>query len=251
MNDFFTKLVCCCVQLCVKKNYYDLFVPFGRSCHCRMHLSACGLIKFSSPFDWLIPYDYSIEPIQERFDLLNNFNEFFNIADYQFYLDKISNTNHYLAINKKYKFEIGHEFELGISNEENLKKIKNKYMVRYHRLVSAIKNSKKICFVYMVNTWTQMGATSELNLSVVKTELFKLRNKYPTTNFDFIIFEHSKKMKRNKIERIELDENIVKYLSNHTFLSLSDNEWQKHGNKMPNLSPTLTIRNVLKSYNLL
>lgn len=229
---------------------YDLFIPFGRSCHCAMHLDIFKLRTISSPFDWLIPSDLSIEPIKERFDLLNNFSDFFNYSDFEFVTNWISNTNHYMAINNKYKFRLAHDFEINLSNRKNFEKTKEKYLKRYNRLIENIKKSNKICFVYMVNTWIQMDATSILDIEILKEELLKLNKIYPNKVFDFIIFEHSQIMEKGEVKEIVINKNIIKYLSNHSYLELSDEQWQKNGRKMPNISPTITIKKVFENYKL-
>ena len=218
---------------------YDLYIPFGRSCHCTMILQNENLRSFSQVFDWLIPDDYGIEPIQTRFDLFHDFTPFFNQEDYSFHREKVSTSNHYIVTNNKYHFEIGHDFEITKSDEENLKFFKIKYLRRWKRTWTNIEKADKICFVYMVNTWTQMGATSTLDLNIVKENIQKLREKYPAKQIDFIIFEHAKKMKKGKIKTKKIDNGIIKYLSNHSYRA-NDNKF----------SDIITIKKILSNYKL-
>lgn len=218
---------------------YDLYIPFGRSCHCTMMLKNLNLRTCSMPFDWIIPYDYSIEPISERFALLENFELFFNKQDFSFYRDKVTCSGHYTVINNKYKFEIGHDFDINLSNEENLEKLKEKFIRRWQRMLEYIEKSDKVCFVYMVNTWTQNCATSHLDLDIVKENLDKLQKKFTNTQFNFIIFEHNAKMKRKRIKEEKITENITGYLSNHSY----------QANSEP-LSDIISINKILSSYHL-
>ena len=219
--------------------YYDLYIPFGRSCHCTMILINEGLRNIYQPFDWLIPSDYSIEPIQERFELFYNFTLFFNKDDYSFDRNKITTSGHYPVINNNFKFEIAHDFETDKSNEENFKLFKIRYLRRYKRMLSNIKKFDKICFVYMVNTWTQMNATSILDLDVVKNNIKILNEQYPSKTIDFIIFEHNPKMRKNKISKQKIDRHIIKYVSNHSYQTTND--------KMGDI---ITIKKILSNYKL-
>ena len=56
----------------------------------------------------------------------------------------------------------------------------------------------------------------------------------------------------NKLEvkEIVINKNIIKYIFNHSYLELSDEQWQKNGRKMPNISPTIIIKKVFENYKL-
>ena len=56
----------------------------------------------------------------------------------------------------------------------------------------------------------------------------------------------------NKLEvkEIVINKNIIKYIFNYSYLELSDEQWQKNGRKMPNISPAITIKKVFENYKL-
>ena len=218
---------------------YDLFIPFGRSCHSAMILKSLDLRFCSMPFDWLIPVNYDSEPLDFRFKLFYNFSDFFNKEDYIFNRDKITTSGHYSVYNIKYGFEIGHDFELNLSDDENFSDFKIKYLKRFKRMWNLIDYSNRICFIYMSKTMDQMGIKSCLDLEIIEENIDKLNKKYSSKTFDFVIFEHNPKLRKNEI-KVKKYKNITKYISNHTI--------HKENNDV--LSETLSINKVLSKYKL-
>lgn len=217
---------------------YDLYIPFGRSCHCTMILRENNLRICSMPFDWLIPIEYDKEPMEYRFALFNDISDFFNKEDYVFNRQKITTSGHYSVYNKKFGFEIGHDFKVDLTDSENLFNFKIKYLRRYKKMWNLIENSNRICFVYMSKTMDQMGVKSDLDMNIIEKNLKILNQRFFLKVFDFVVFEHDDTLSANKI-KIKRKKNIVKYISNHS-IHINDNL----------LSETLSINKVLKSYNL-
>lgn len=230
-------------RLFKSKKTYDLYIPFGRSCHCTMLLQHENLRSFSQVFDWLIPDDYALEPIQTRFELFFDFTKFFDINDYTFQRDQITTSGHYNVLHNKFRFVIGHDFDLDKSNEENFKLFKIKYLRRWKRTLMNMERADKICFVYIANTWDQIKTTSVLDTDVVKENIHQLRQKYPQKQIDFIIFEHDANMPKNKISIDKIENGITKYISNHSYREIDNSSDDIHTN-------IFSIKKVLSEYKL-
>lgn len=221
------------------KKIYDLYIPFGRSCHTTMILQRHNLRRSSQPFDWLIPDNNTIEPLQNRFDLFENFEPFFDKKDFTFDKNKISTSGHYLATNNKYNILMGHEFDVNQTDDQNFEKTKFKFLRRQKRMLENIRNSNSVCFVYIANTFTQMSTTSKIDIQILKDNLNFLQKKYPHTKIDFIIFEHNEKFKIREIKEEKISKNITKYISNHSYQATKET-----------LSDILSIDKILNNYEL-
>ena len=179
---------------------YDIIYSLGQDCACAMYMIKHNLRSCSGPFDWLTNSDFST-----RCELiLNNFNNFLNIEDFEFMEKnpKIFNDekcDYYK--NKKTNFAFFHDFPTGIDIKESLPAVKEKYDRRIKRFYDNIKNNNKILFIY----FSQTTITDDETILKYSKEICNKFNK----SIDFLIIEH----KENIInpEKVKLSNNIVRY----------------------------------------
>lgn len=204
--------------LILNKRSYDLIVPFGFSCHTAMMLNNLHLRNFSLPFDWIIPLCPQKSNLDNRFKLLMNFNDFFNFEDFEFFRDKITTSGHYIAHNNRFGFEIGHDFELKMSDIQNFERFKDKYNRRYDRLLNKLRFCKKTLFVYMSNTWDQRQINTEnVDIKSLSDNFSNIKHMFPNNNFEFVIFENDSKLKIGQILYEKFPNDISRIISNHKY----------------------------------
>lgn len=227
-----------------KKQYYDMYVPFGRGCHSAMMMDRYGLRKCSYPFDWIIPSGNEFKNnTQAKFDLLFDFGDFFDKKNIKTNRQIDSGGGCYMMCNTKYNFTLWHDFKIKKSDEENLAEVSSKYLKRYKRLLGHIEQASRVCFIYMQNTWDHKNENFSLETDCIKANLIKLQEKYPQKTFDFLIFNHTPGFKRWQIEKNVMNagsSKIVVYNSNHS----------KKANKKEKLSDIVSIKLILKTYKL-
>lgn len=200
-----------------KKKKDVIYIPIGRGCHTAMHLNLLGLRKCSYPMDWIIPSDKN-EVMETRFEyLMGNFKYFLEKKHLE--VKQVSEIReHALVYNHYSDFTFGHDFSYDISIDKTFQKVKKKYNRRCKRLVSDIKQAREVRLIYMQNTWDHINEMdTSIKNSLFKTLMYRLGSKYPDTKFNLYIFEHNDNIEYEKYEKIQIDKNIYKFISNHLY----------------------------------
>ncbi len=216
---------------------YNLFLSLGEDCACTSYLRNCKLQFASFPFDWLTHASF-----EKRIELIcNNFDNFLNFKDlYDLKLDKNPNNNFDSYGNKSTDFYHYHDFAPDTPLNISYPQVKNKYDRRIKRFYNKIKKSKKILFVWFSRD--KILSKEQLTLA-----LDKLMNKFPNKKIDLLILENNFDRFNKNIEKINISENITKYIfDNATFHS--DNPLDEC---MGNKELTYTILKKYKIKNLL
>ena len=201
-----------------KKKKDVIYIPIGRGCHTAMHLNILGLRKCSYPMDWLIPSDKN-EVLETRFEyLMGNFKGFLEKSYLNTYNNK-HDIEHKLSVHNRYSdLWFHHDFKDINKFDKEFKSIKRKYNRRCKRLIQDIKHAKEVRLIYMQNTWDHIDEMDiKIPDSLFETLMYRLSLKYPNTNFNLYIFEHNSDIEYGKYEKIQVNENIFKFISNHSY----------------------------------
>ena len=126
---------------------YDLVYSIGHDCACSMYLNKHNLRYVSGPLDWLT----NVPPAQRFELLLNNFDGFMNIDDFEFIekdpnIFNDENCDYYR--NKRTGFHFYHDFAAGIPLSETFNDVAEKYRRRITRFYENIKRHERILLVW-------------------------------------------------------------------------------------------------------
>lgn len=203
-----------------KKTEYDLIIPIGVSCHCSMLLRMMRLQNQSLAFDWSGHELHHINHdaiLQEKIRLICA--DFDNFVQREDFVELSGNNNkHKHVINRRTGLHYFHDFPIDKTVEEHFSEFQETYTRRANRLLQSIKDSTKVAFVWMQDTWDQRkDQTSCLSLGVIKAQLDLLKAKFPNTMFDFLVFENDSSLPESKILTSHTN-NIYRYISNHSIL---------------------------------
>ena len=123
---------------------YDLAFSLGAACSCSQTLRAAGLQYASFPFDWL-----GHAPFINRIDALAaDFAHWMDPPDIFFVRDKPGYFNH-ICGNSRWGFEYHHDFPVGLPWESSLSDVQAKYRKRCGRMLSMLRQSKRVLAVYV------------------------------------------------------------------------------------------------------
>lgn len=114
----------------------DLFFSVGRACRPAFYLRRFGIRMFSSPFDWMM--DYKLETVIRLFE--EGFDSFFVEVE-----DLTENVTKYRSVRDcRNGITDIHHFPRSMSVESVLPEFRTTMTRRFNRLMTEIKNSKKV-----------------------------------------------------------------------------------------------------------
>lgn len=124
------------------KKRYDIIYSLGKNCACATYLKRNNLRLTSGPFDWV-----GEASLADRAKIIEqDFNGFIN----ENYLEKREspNTEHDLYFDSRSKVSFVHDFLPGVSVQESLPAIKEKYSRRIARFYENVRSAKRALFIY-------------------------------------------------------------------------------------------------------
>lgn len=163
------------------QNKYDIVYSIGHDCACSMYLKRHMLRIVSGPLDWLTSV-----PAHQRFNMiLNNFDGFMNMDDFEF-VEKNPNIvndekcDYYK--NKRTGLYFYHDFATGVPLEKSFPDVAAKYKRRIDRFYKNIREKQNVLLVWFShyhNTTNEQWAEFARNFC----------NKMGR-NIDFLIIQH-------------------------------------------------------------
>lgn len=182
------------------KYKYDIVYSIGHDCACSMYLQKHNLRIASGPLDWLTSV-----PAHQRFDMiLNEFDNFINIDDFQF-VEKNPNIvnddkcDYYQNIRTGLYFY--HDFPTKVPLAESFPEVEKKYKRRIERFFKNIKEKQNVLLVWFSH---YHNTTNEQWIEFAK----KLCDKNGK-QIDFLIIQHME----NQYAPIktQIADNILRY----------------------------------------
>lgn len=156
---------------------YDLCFGIGENCDMSFALRRRGLQIASYPFDWLANSEF-----EKDLDIvLNEFDKFFEKEDLE-KLEGESINRSAKYMNKRNNLHFVHDFPLESNFEDYYDSVRIKYEKRSKRLLTNIKNSKRVLIAFVLHRDNPLQNV----LDVVSKYKSLLNDKYPNVVFDFI-----------------------------------------------------------------
>ncbi len=183
---------------------YDLIISIGEACSCTETLRACGLQRFSYPFDWLFGNNF-----EGRINLLlNDMKNFINLNDLEKEGTRLQPMPCTIYKNIKNNIVFNHDFPLNAGLEESYPSVAAQYKRRINRMYSEITQSEKVLFVYIETP----NCKEKLNNNKILLSLQeKLQTKFKNTQIDILYISN-----KNKHKNIQLSQNILKIETDYT-----------------------------------
>jgi len=174
-----------------------------------------SIVTFEEPF----PPDHYKHAVAEKVEmLLSDFKSFIDLEHLGIYEPVIDEYPWLNVYNKRNRFHFPHDFPNGKTIAASYPMVKAKYDRRIQRLFSKIAESHNVLAVYLQDSWDQFDLTT----SYMPDEQLvywndSLNKKFPNTNIHFCFLEHSAERKIYEIEKIQLNEKVMRFRSNHSF----------------------------------
>ena len=182
------------------KQKYDIIYSIGHDCACSMYLNKHKLRVVSGPLDWLTSV-----PAAQRFDiLLNDFDNFMNIDDFEF-VEKNPNIfnddkcDYYK--NKRTGFYFYHDFATGVPLEKTFPDVAEKYARRIKRFYENLSKHERVLLVW----FSHYHDTSNEEWKIFADRFCYKIGK----NIDFLIIQHMENQFTPIVTHVA--KNIIRY----------------------------------------
>lgn len=182
------------------KNKYDIVYSIGHDCACSMYLKKHNLRVAAGPLDWLTSV-----PAHMRFDMiLNNFDGFMNIEDFEFVTKNPNIVNDEKCDyykNRRTGLYFYHDFPTGVALEESFPNVSEKYARRIKRFYDNIQKCEHVLLVWFSHYHeTTNDAWAEFAIRFCN----KMNKK-----IDFLIIQHREG--QHIPQRTVIADNVVRY----------------------------------------
>jgi len=161
------------------KQKYDVIFSVGGACACSEGLRFANLQLASFPLDWIAGSD-----IRTRVNLLTDDLGDLLQPDLMRHIEELDIEKAYLYRNVKYTFNFPHDFPRGTVFEEQIGKVREKYMRRMRRLDALVAAARRVLFV-----WVDVPSSPQASDEDIAYCRDKLAARWPGAEFDAVVFQ--------------------------------------------------------------
>jgi len=248
-----------------EKDPYDYILPIGKNCYPELILRHFGLYDEASPFGAMHNFINNYEKYRNisgtygfkgKMELLvNNFENYLEKNDLEILVENDSTPPecpNMVIGNKRTGLAFYHTFPaLGVDGIDiSYETVKRRFDKRINSLLLKLNQSRKIMIVFIDINWNNevYDKVEYIEDNVIYETSAKLQNKYPEKKFYYLFLEHDKKKSFGEIEKIYLENNIIRYRSNHMRKNFNI-IWQ-YSNNNPKEYEVISIAEVLSKFRL-
>jgi hypothetical protein len=242
----------------IEKLTYDYILPLGKNCLPELILRKLNLYGEASPFGAMHNFAEGDSGTYEKYKkisgthgfkgkmelIINDFKNYFEIGDLEVIRDNdgvLPDNPNMVIGNKKTGLIIYHTFPMldgGI--ESYYQTAKNHFDGRVESFRAKMKSARKILIVFMDCNWNIAGVDysqsynkcEHIENDIILKQSKRLQKVYPEKRIHYLFLEHDNEKSENEIEKIRLNNSIIKFRANHCYLD-KNIIWRQSENNYP------------------
>jgi hypothetical protein len=247
-----------------------MIIPIGKNCFPELILRFYNLYGEATPLGAI----HNVENIERYKEIsgiygfkgkmeliINNFENYLEIHDLEVILENDCTPPEHMVIgNKRTGLSIYHTFPAvaGGEIESFYFSAKEKFDKRIKSFYSKINNARKILIIFIDCNWNNGKEESYINSynnteyidnNVILEQAEKLHKVYPEKTIHYLFLEHDRNKVMGEIDRIQLNENIIRYRANHIYLN-KNTIWSYNKDNSPKEYEIIAVEKILSKIKL-